>query len=54
VNEEAKSLLTTLITQYPRDFYAWRVIAYTELFPLEERQRALQVLKELDPFNPDL
>ena len=54
VNEEAKLLLTQLTTKYPRDFYAWRVIAYTELFPQAERERALQVLKSLDPFNKDL
>jgi hypothetical protein len=54
VNEEAKVLLTLLTQRYPRDFYAWRVIAYTELFPPEERQKALQTLKQLDPFNTSL
>jgi O-antigen ligase len=54
VNEEAKALLTLLTQRYPRDFYAWRVIAYTDLFPPEERQRALQILKELDPYNATL
>jgi O-antigen ligase len=53
-NEEAKTLLKTLTKRYPRDFYAWQVIAYTELFPVEDRQKALRVLKELDPFNPNL
>jgi hypothetical protein len=53
-NQEAVMLLKQLTTQYPRDFYAWQVIAFTELFPLAERERALQVLKSLDPFNKDL
>jgi hypothetical protein len=54
VNDEAKALLTILTERYPRDFFAWRVIAYTELFPPEEREKALQVLKKLDPYNPQL
>ena len=53
-NQEAVMLLKQLTTQYPRDFYAWQVIAFTELFPLAEREQALQVLKSLDPFNKDL
>jgi O-antigen ligase len=52
--EEAKSMLKVLTQSYPRDFYAWRVIAYTDLFPVEDRQKALKVLKELDPYNPQL
>jgi len=53
-NQEAIAMLRTLTQRYPRDFYAWQVIAYTELFPPSDRQRAVEVLKKLDPFNPEL
>jgi hypothetical protein len=53
-NQEAIAMLRTLTQRYPRDFYAWQVIAYTELFPPSDRQRAVEVLRKLDPFNPEL
>ena len=49
---EAKQILTRLTTEFPRDYYAWRVIAYTDAIP-ERKTEALAKLRELDPFNPE-
>ena len=49
---EAKNLLSRLTEEFPRDYYAWRVIAYTDAIP-ERKSEALAKLRELDPFNPE-
>jgi hypothetical protein len=52
LNPEAKDVLENILTQYPRSYYAWRVIAYTDVFP-EKRNEAIQMLRALDPYNPE-
>jgi hypothetical protein len=40
--------------RYPRSFYAWSVRAGLITSTLEERKRALEVLRSLDPLNTDI
>lgn len=52
LKEQTSEVLARLTKEYPRDYYAWRVIAFTDQMP-ERRSEALAMLKELDPFNPE-
>ena len=52
LNAEARVALEEILTKYPRSYYAWRVIAYTDVYP-ERRSQAMGVLKQLDPYNPE-
>lgn len=51
---EVKEMAQELVQKYPRSFFGWRVLSVAALSTDEERQRALDIARELDPFNPDL
>lgn len=51
MNQETNTLLNRLTSEFPRDYYAWKVIAFTDLMPTR-KDEALTRLRELDPFNP--
>ncbi len=54
-NEDAASEITDeLLRRYPRDFMGWRVRQVLSNSSPEERQEAYEVLKGLDPFNPQI
>lgn len=51
---EVKEIAQELVQKYPRSFFGWRVLSVAALSTDEERLRALNVARQLDPFNPDL
>jgi hypothetical protein len=52
--EVAKVVVNRMVNKYPREFYGWRILAISNFATVEERNKAIQVLKRLDPFNPML
>ena len=50
----AASLATDLLKRFPRDFMAWRVKAILPSTPEAERLKAMEILREMDPFNPQI
>jgi O-antigen ligase len=51
---ETGAFAKNLVSEYPRNFFAWRVLSVLTASSLIERQKALLRARELDPFNPDL
>ena len=51
---EVKEIAQELVQKYPRSFFGWRVLSVAAFSTDQERQRALSIVRELDPFNPDL
>jgi len=43
-----------LVLEYPRSFFAWKVLSVLTASTPSERQEALLRARALDPFNPDL
>ena len=52
LNDQAQNSLREILDQYPRSYYAWRVIAFTDVLP-EKKAEALVRIRELDPYNPE-
>lgn len=52
--EPAVSMATEIISKFPRDFYAWRILALTSPVGSSQRLQAVRKLRELDPFNREL
>ena len=50
----ATEVVSELIRRYPRDFMGWRVKQVLSSSTPEEREQAYKMLKEMDPFNPDI
>ena len=48
---QAGEIALSLIDAYPRDFYAWKVLALISPMGSPDRARAIDVLTSLDPFN---
>jgi hypothetical protein len=48
---QAGEIALSLIDAYPRDFYAWKVLALISPIGSPDRARAIDVLTSLDPFN---
>ena len=53
-SDQARLLDQKLISGYPRDFYGWKILYFLNNSSAEEKSFALQKLRALDPFNPDL
>ena len=51
---ETGVLAKQLVLEYPRSFFAWRVLSVLTASTPAERQEALLRARALDPFNPDL
>lgn len=51
---EVKQIAESLVADYPRSFFGWRVLSVASASTPEERARALEVARRLDPFNPDI
>lgn len=51
---QAYELAQKLIARYPRDFYGWKVLSVLTNATVQERSNARKVLKQLDPYNPEL
>ncbi len=50
----AAEIVDELLERYPRDFMAWRVRQVLSTSSLEEREEAYEMLKQMDPYNPDI
>ena len=50
---QAREITLSLIGDYPRDFLGWKALHLMNSSTPQEKERALKVLKELDPFNPE-
>ena len=50
----ASEIVIELLDHYPRDFMAWQVRQVLSSTTPEDRERAYERLKEMDPFNPNL
>lgn len=53
-SDQARLLDQKLISSYPRDFYGWKIRYFLNNSSAEEKAVALQKIRELDPYNPDL
>lgn len=53
-SDQARLLDQKLISSYPRDFYGWKIRYVLNNSSAEEKAVALQKIRELDPFNPDI
>ncbi len=51
---EVKEIADGLVSDYPRSFFGWRVLSVAAVSSEEERQKALEIARTLDPFNPDI
>jgi hypothetical protein len=51
---ETGAFAKNLVSEYPRNFFAWRVLSVLTASSPIERQKALLRARALDPFNPDL
>jgi len=51
---KAALLASDLLARFPRDFMAWRVKQILPSTPEAERIRALEMLRTMDPFNPQI
>ena len=51
---EVKEIAAGLVSEYPRNFFGWRVLSVASASSESERLAALEVARSLDPFNPDL
>lgn len=51
--EEVKEIADSLVADYPRSFFGWRVLSVAVASTPEERNKAMTVVRNLDPFNPD-
>jgi O-antigen ligase len=51
---QADAITEELLRRYPRDFMAWRVRQVLTNSTPEEREEAYQMLRELDPYNPEV
>lgn len=52
--QEVKEIAEGLVADYPRNFFGWRVLSVATANTPEERDIALQVVRNLDPFNPEI
>ena len=50
----AREIIDELIARYPRDFMAWRVKQALASSAPEEREEAYQMLRSMDPYNPEI
>jgi O-antigen ligase len=50
----ATEIVNELIDRYPRDFMGWQVRQVLSTGTPEDRERAYERLKEMDPFNPNI
>jgi hypothetical protein len=55
-NDEAlaSEITTEILNRYPRDFMAWRVKQVLAASTPSDREEAYEVLKSMDPFNPEI
>jgi hypothetical protein len=51
---QAREIAEGILERYPRDFMAWRVIQVLTSTPADKKQEAFEMLKKMDPYNPDL
>jgi O-antigen ligase len=50
----ASEIVIELLDRYPRDFMGWQVRQILSSTTPEDRERAYERLKEMDPFNPNV
>lgn len=48
---QAGEIALSLVDEYPRDFYGWKILALISPVGSPERSRAVDMLVSLDPFN---
>lgn len=51
---ETKTLAEELVKDYPRNFFGWRVLSVSTANTEEQRAKALEEARKLDPFNPEI
>jgi hypothetical protein len=51
---EVKEIATSLVNDYPRNFFGWRVLSVASASSEVERNSALRIVRALDPYNPDI
>lgn len=51
---DVKPTAIRITEKYPRDFFAWRVLSVASESTTQERNKALERAKTLDPYNPQL
>jgi hypothetical protein len=51
---EVKEIAAGLVSEYPRNFFGWRVLSVASASSQTERIKALQIVRALDPYNPNL
>jgi len=51
---QARDLAFQLVARHPRNFMGWGAIQTLTSSTPEEKMKAIKILNELDPFNPDL
>ena len=51
---QARDLALQLVKNYPLDFMGWRAISLLKNSSQAERDSALKILRDLDPYNPDI
>ena len=54
LNSEVWLAAKQLTETYPRNFYAWALMAVSPIGTVEEHSVARQIAKSLDPYNPDI
>lgn len=54
LTDAAQGFAYEILMNYPRDFFAWKVIAMTSPQGSTEQNQALENLRRLDPFNPEI
>jgi len=54
LTDAAQGFAYEILASYPRNFFAWKVVALTSPQGSAEQKQALESLRRLDPFNPEL
>jgi hypothetical protein len=52
--DQARSATKILNEKFPKDFYGWKALYYQLSSSPEEKKFALENMRVLDPYNPDI
>lgn len=52
--DQAQTMTKELLRKYPRDFFGWRALWFLPTTSESEKLTALERMKQLDPFNPEV
>lgn len=54
LTEQSHEIAQTLVRRYPLNFTGWQAIYISDLSTVEEKRLAIENLRNLDPYNPNL